>query len=295
MRRSLADSVMYFERDLAARTTQIFASTLDATYNVRYWNLDRLDQTNLPLDGVWFPMGNFLRVTLLFRCLLYTAAHISSNWDDNGHGTHVAGIAAGAIHGVAKNAIVHAVKVLDAQGSGSYSNIISGLGWVKNYVQQNGIRQAVAVMSLGGPRASSLNDAVEDLAASGIPVVAAAGNNNGGDSCSFSPASAPSAIAVGASDNNDRLASFSNVGGCVFTFAPGVSVQSASYGSDSGETTMSGTSMAGPHVAGVIAMILQDQPGTSVSNVSPHPVKTKIWQLVMKRVSHQLRALVVVY
>ncbi|GFH06242.1 Kazal-like domain-containing protein [Haematococcus lacustris] len=92
------------------------------------------------------------------------AVVVISNWDDNGHGTHVAGIAAGSIHGVAKKAIVHAVKVLDAQGSGSYSNIISGMGWVKNFVLQNNIRQAVVVMSLGGPRASSLNDAVEDLA-----------------------------------------------------------------------------------------------------------------------------------
>ncbi|KAL6763457.1 peptidase S8/S53 domain-containing protein [Haematococcus lacustris] len=282
MRTALGDSVAYFERDLAASTTQIFATTLDATYNVRYWNLDRLDQVGLPLDGVYNPGsldGSGSHVFVLdtgirwshqdFSNRVGTGTSIigSSNWDDNGHGTHVAGIAAGSIHGVAKKAIVHAVKVLDAQGSGSYSNIISGMGWVKNFVLQNNIRQAVVVMSLGGPRASSLNDAVEDLAANGIQVVVAAGNNNGGDSCSYSPASATSAITVGASDNNDRLTSFSNVGGCISIFAPGASIQSASYGSDTGEATMSGTSMAGPHVAGVVAMILQNQPGASVSDV----------------------------
>lgn len=122
-------------------------------------------------------------------------------------------------------------------------------------------------MSLGGPRASSMNDAVEDLVANGIMVVVAAGNNNGGDACSYSPSSAPSVISVGATTSQDQIASFSNIGACLFTFAPGAAITSASYSSDTGEATMSGTSMAAPHVGGVVALVLQMQPGAAIADV----------------------------
>lgn len=135
---------------------------------------------------------------------------------------------------------------------------------VKSHAAKNGWTQrAVAVMSLGGPRAASLNDASEDLIASGIKLVVAAGNNNGGDACSYSPASAPNAIAVGASTSSDTIASYSNKGACLFMFAPGSSIPSAGMSGDYAEVTMSGTSMAAPHVAGTVALILQMQPGIS--------------------------------
>jgi subtilisin family serine protease len=120
---------------------------------------------------------------------------------------------------------------------------------VKEHKAKNGYKSAVVVMSLGGPRSASLNDAVDDLSRAGVTVVVAAGNNRGADACTMSPSSAASAVTVGSSAKDDKISSFSNIGKCLSLFAPGSSIVSASYKSDTGEATMSGTSMAAPHVS----------------------------------------------
>ena len=170
--------------------------------------------------------------------------------DCNGHGTHVAGTIGGSRYGVAKNSKPRGVRVLDCNGSGATSNIIAGINWV----QTNAIHPAVANMSLGGGFSQSLNDAATALAGSGVSLAVAAGNSNA-DACNTSPASAPGTITVAASDINDNRASFSNYGGCVDVYGPGVNITSDWL--SGGTNTISGTSMASPHVAGVAALYKQ--------------------------------------
>lgn len=179
--------------------------------------------------------------------------------DRQGHGTHVAGTAAGTLHGVAKKAILHPVKVMGDDGSGSYSAIIDGMEWVRNHVAANKWR-AVVIMSLGGPLSQSLNDASAKLIAAGIPVVTSAGNRYGGDSCAQSPAAVEGAVAVGSTTLQDTLATYSNTGSCIDIFAPGTNILSAGITSDNAEALMSGTSMAAPHVAGAVALLLEGLP-----------------------------------
>lgn len=190
--------------------------------------------------------------------------------DRQGHGTHVSGTAVGAIHGVARGAILHAVKVMGDDGSGSYSDIIAGMNWVQSFVKANNITSAVVNLSVGGPRSASLNDATAQLAAAGIFVSVAAGNSHA-DACSYSPSSASSATggvaSVGATDEQDAMAYYSNFGTCLSIFAPGSDIVSASYLSDTGSRTLSGTSMATPHVSGAAALYLQRYPGASPSQV----------------------------
>ncbi|KAJ5037329.1 uncharacterized protein L3040_007505 [Drepanopeziza brunnea f. sp. 'multigermtubi'] len=174
-----------------------------------------------------------------------------SNTDGNGHGTHCAGTIAGSTYGVAKAAKLVAVKVLAADGSGTTSGVISGI----QYVGTNAPAKSVLSMSLGGTLSTALNTAVRNTIAKGVTVVVAAGNDNK-NAASFSPASEPLAITVGAIDINDNRASFSNFGALVDIFAPGVNVLSSWIGSNSATNTISGTSMATPHVAGLAAYLI---------------------------------------
>jgi len=180
-----------------------------------------------------------------------TGSTTAYNGDCNGHGTHVAGSAAGSTYGIAPKARIRSVRVLNCQGSGTSSGVISGY----EYVAKNQLASSRNIMSasLGGGKSTASNDAIEALIASGVIAVVAAGNDNA-DACNYSPASAPSVITVGATDRTDVRATFSNFGSCVDIFAPGVSITSAWYTSDTASNTISGTSMATPYVSGGIAV-----------------------------------------
>jgi subtilisin family serine protease len=175
--------------------------------------------------------------------------------DGNGHGTHCAGTIGGTTYGMAKKAKLVAVKVLSDAGSGSTAGVVSGIEWsVKNRVGP-----AAGSMSLGGSFSASMNAAITSAVSQGLVMVVAAGNDNK-NACNYSPASSPDAITVAASDNKDTKATFSNFGDCVHLWAPGVSITSAWIGSTTSINTISGTSMACPHVAGQVAKFLQNDP-----------------------------------
>lgn len=177
----------------------------------------------------------------------------SATNDCNGHGTHVAGTIGGTTYGVAKAVTLVPVRVLNCTGSGYWSDVIAGIDWV---TAQHTTGKAVANLSLGGGYSQSVNDAVARAVADGVVVAVAAGNSNA-SACNSSPASAPSALTVGATDASDNRASFSNYGSCVDLFAPGVNITSDWIGSSGATNTISGTSMASPHVAGVAALYLE--------------------------------------
>ena len=186
--------------------------------------------------------------------------------DGNGHGTHCAGTVGGRRFGVAKRANLVAVKVLSAAGSGSISSVIAGIDYVVTQHKQKLLvdvnAKSVASISIGGPKSFALENAVENAVRNGVHIVVAAGNENA-NACNVSPSGAPSAITVGATTITDTRASFSNFGRCLDIFAPGVNIPSAWIGSTTAERTISGTSMATPHVAGAAALYL------SYYNMSP--------------------------
>lgn len=190
--------------------------------------------------------------------------------DGNGHGTHCASTAAGTIWGIAKSAEVVGVKVLSDSGSGSTSGVISGMNWVAS--QGSG---SVASMSLGGGYSAASNAAVQAMTDAGVTVVVAAGNDYGADACGSSPASAESAYTVGSTDISDARSSFSNIGSCVDIFAPGSSITAAWY-TPGTTNTISGTSMATPHVAGAAAAILSQHP-----SYTPAEVKAALDELAL--------------
>ncbi|KAI9207438.1 peptidase S8/S53 domain-containing protein [Polychytrium aggregatum] len=180
--------------------------------------------------------------------------------DGNGHGTHVAGTIAGKTYGVAKKAKVKAIKVLRSNGSGSLSDVISGIDWVvtdheERKSRDKGKTKSVANMSLGGGRSRALDRAVDVAVKAGVNFAVAAGND-GLDACDYSPAASQLAVTVGASNSRDEAAWFSNHGDCVDIFAPGQEIESAWIGSNVATNIISGTSMASPHIAGVLALLI---------------------------------------
>lgn len=187
-----------------------------------------------------------------------------TNPQENGHGTHVSGTIGGKNFGVAKRVSLVAVKVLDGSGSGATSGVIAGIQWAANRAAGG---KAVANMSLGGSYSAAMNNAVASAVNSGLTFVVAAGNSNS-DASTFSPASERSAITVGATDRNDIRAPYSNYGSVLDIFAPGSYIVSSYIGSDTATRTLSGTSMASPHVAGVVAYLLGSENLSSPSDVA---------------------------
>lgn len=249
-----------------------------ATQSPATWGLDRIDQVSRPLSGsytynttgssvdayifdtgIWFAHNEFGG-----RAKQGYDAYGGTGNDDNGHGTHVAGTVGGTTYGVAKQVTLYAVKVLSSSGSGTYSGIIAGLDWAVNH---HTTRPAVGNMSLGGGASATLDDAVRRCIADGIIMCVAAGNSTA-DAINYSPARVSEAITVGATSSSDGFASFSNYGSVVDILAPGVSITSAWFGSNTVTNTISGTSMASPHVAGVSALYLEAYPGSTTATVS---------------------------
>jgi subtilisin family serine protease len=193
------------------------------------------------------------------------------DFDGNGHGTHCAGTIGGTQYGLAKRCRLVAVKVLSASGSGSWSGVIEGI----NYVANDSTRRPATInMSLGGGKQQAVNDAVDAASNHGLVTVVVASGNDNGNTCNYSPGSAPTAISVGASDNTDKKASFSNHGECMNVFAPGVGVTSTWIGAPDAVNTISGTSMASPHVCGVVTKYLGDRQKDT-------PAVVKAWILDM--------------
>jgi subtilisin family serine protease len=238
---------------------------LDVQTNPPSWGLDRIDQRNLPLDSSYtfnttasnvhaYIIDTGIRITHTTFGGRATWGHNSvdtNNTDCNGHGTHVAGTVGGSQYGVAKGVSLVAVKVLNCQGSGTTAQVADGINWVA----ANAIKPAVANMSLGGGVDATLDSAVSSAINSGVTFAIASGNSNA-DACNFSPARVPAAITVNATDINDARASFSNFGTCTDIFAPGVNITSSWNSSDTATNTISGTSMATPHVTGAAALWL---------------------------------------
>ena len=242
------------------------------------WGLDRIDQSSLPLNSSYtYPnTASNVHAYIIDTGILTThttfGGRASSGYDFvdndsnatdcNGHGTHVAGTVGGATYGVAKAALLVGVRVLDCAGSGTDAGVIAGINWVT----ANAIKPAVANMSLGGGTSTALDTAVANSIAAGI-TYGIAGGNDSANACNYSPARVSAAITVGATTSSDARASYSNYGSCLDIFAPGSSITSAWYSSTTATNTISGTSMATPHVVGAAALILADNPSYTPAQV----------------------------
>jgi len=224
--------------------------------------------------GIHITHEDFTHKTKGTTTFPFAAAGTGEKWDKNGHGTHVASTSGGITYGVAKNANLLAVKVLGDNGSGSNAGVISGVDFVAQQHDRSQNKKSVANMSLGGSFSAVLNAAVASAISKGVVFVVAAGNSND-DACLYSPASERTAISVGATaQSGDVRSSFSNFGpNCVTLFAPGTSIKAAWYTSNTATNTISGTSMASPHIAGLSALIVGDH---KVGTITPAQVKERL-------------------
>jgi aqualysin 1 len=266
------------------------------------WGLDRIDQQALPLSGTYSytRTGSGVTAYIIDSGIRYSHVEFggrASNGRDfvaeqdpanagdgsgdcNGHGTHVAGTVGGTRYGVAKNVRLVSVRVFGCSGGAPYSRIIAAVEWVT----RNATKPAVVNMSLGGPASTALDDAVRASVRSGISYAVAAGND-GRDACQFSPARVGEAMTIGSTTRTDERSSFSNVGSCVDWFAPGSSITSAWWQSDTQGATISGTSMASPHVAGAAALYLDKHP-----TATPAEVYSGLYGLTTKGVVTRARS-----
>jgi subtilisin family serine protease len=252
--------------------------SLDATQTNPPWGLDRIDQRTLPLSSTYTYDTTAPDVTAYIidtgmrfshqqfggrATSGFDAVDGGSADDCNGHGTHVAGTVGGSTYGVAKGVRLVAVRVLNCGGSGSTSGVIAGIDWVT----ANHSGPSVANMSLGGGTSNALDSAVNRSIAAGVTYAVAAGNEST-NACNGSPSRVAAALTVGSTTASDARSSFSNYGSCVDVFAPGSSILSSWYTSDTATNTISGTSMATPHVTGAAALYLQTNPSAAPAAVA---------------------------
>jgi len=252
------------------------------------WGLSRISQRRLNINNVYDePQNQGVGVTAYIvdtgiyvehddfggrAAFGYKADNSWSNTDGNGHGTHVASTTGGTSYGVAKRVRLVAVKVLSDQGSGPTSGVIAGVDWVTGQAKGDPTKKHVANLSLGGGFSTAMNTACNNAVTQGGVFMAVAAGNDNGNACSYSPASATEPASVGATDIGDRRSTFSNWGTCVDVFAPGTSITAAWIGSRTATRSISGTSMASPHICGIGALLFAEHPSWTHKQVKDHVV-----------------------